>query len=183
MAVCESDIKSSSLHNDPGRGRGELDWGKVPQLLLSIAQRIQINTHAEEHISKFDMISNLRQVQPGKTFIFQWDGVNDHLAYAAKDFVNTEVLFDSSHGAGVLSKLWPKSKSAFECGYAGGLSPENVLEENEKIAKAADGIAYWIDMEGKVRSDNGKILDLDKVRTVLKLMKPFAMPWLKTELV
>lgn len=150
---------------------GELDWSAVPQTLLTTARRIQINTHAEPHVSQFGMVEKLRE-QEDKTFIFQWDNVNDHLAYAAQGcYIKADVLYDGSHGAGVLPEVWPRATNAFYCGYAGGLGPENVVEQNKRIAVAADGLSYWIDMEGRVRTKDGSQLDLGKVRSVLELMK------------
>jgi hypothetical protein len=146
---------------------GELNWADVPQTLLATVQRIQINTHAESLVSRFQMFTKLQE-EPQKTWIFQWDGVNDHLAFAAKGLgLKVNALFDTSHGAGIKAKIWPRKVHPIYCGYAGGLSAENIPNELPKIYEAVHGNEFWIDMEGKVRDHNER-LDLDKVRKVLK---------------
>ena len=61
-----------------------------------------------------------------------------------------------------------------ECGYAGGLGPDNVVEQVQKISQHVDPSAsIWIDMERRVRSDDDKWLDLGKVRTVLAKMATY----------
>ena len=64
-----------------------------------------------------------------------------------------DALFDDSFGEGIQPKAW--SKPLFEDvfqGYAGGLSPENIQEELEKISKVATGNIF-IDAEGKLKQD------------------------------
>lgn len=151
---------------------GELKWEELPTGLLAVAKRIQINTHAEPHLSKMAMISKLSE-QSEKTFIFQWDGVNDHLAYVANSFnLSVNALYDSSHGTGILPQKWESVRHIhIPCGYAGGLGPENLLQELPKIAAAAGHAAIWIDMERRVRTDDDSALDLDKVRRVLEITR------------
>ncbi len=109
---------------------------------------------------------------PGKEFIFQWDGVNDHMAHAAHAYgVKTAALFDTSGGAGILPADWPEPTKQFWCGYAGGLGPDNVAEQVEKINQTCNGL-FWIDMERRVRTDDDSALDMAKVRKVLELCAP-----------
>jgi len=65
-----------------------------------------------------------------------------------------DALFDDSFGEGLLpdERQAPLFDDVF-FGYAGGLSPENVAGELEKIAKVASG-AVFIDAEGKLK-ENG----------------------------
>jgi hypothetical protein len=150
---------------------GELKWSELPHVLLGVAQRVQINTHAEAHVSRTAMMANLIG-WPLKTFIFQWDGVNDHLAYAAQAYgIRVNALFDTSHGAGALAGSWPRSVLSLPCGYAGGLSADNVAEQLGEIEKASGGLDYWIDMEGRIRDRNG-CFDLEKVEQVLTICEP-----------
>ena len=62
-----------------------------------------------------------------------------------------DALFDDSFGEGLLpkSRQEPLFDDVFQ-GYAGGISPENVACELEKIAKVATG-AVFIDAEGKLK--------------------------------
>lgn len=162
--------------------KGQLDLSMLPLDLLRATGRIQINTHAEEHVSTVGFIRTLSQlvgqsVRTDLQFIFQWDGVNDHLAFAAKSYgLNVCALFDTSHGAGRLPFEWPRTARDFWCGYAGGLGPDNIADELPKIEQANTWPGtvlardYWIDMERRVRTDQ-EVLDIGKVRTVLDICK------------
>lgn len=147
---------------------GESVWHEIPGALAYRAQRVQINTHAEVHGSKVAMVGCLREI-PAREIIFQWDGVNDHLAHAMAGYgLNTSALFDTSGGAGALPPFWPSPDPALPCGYAGGLGPDNVVDNVRKIAALCGPTPFWIDMERRVRSDDDAKLDLDKVERVLR---------------
>lgn len=151
---------------------GTLDWCEVPDV-IDVSARVQINTHAEPHESRTAMAANLKQ-QSHKQFIFQWDGVNDHLAYAMQPYgLNVAALFDTSGGAGRLPGSWPEP-TPIPCGYAGGLSPDNVVEQVAIIEKLCPK-PYWIDMERRVRTDDDSALDMARVRRVLELCKPLVV--------
>jgi hypothetical protein len=154
---------------------GELYWGELPPC-LEIGRRVQINTHAERHVSTTALFAKLRE-KSDKAYIFQWDGVNDHLTFAAHSYgLDVAALYDTSGGAGILPGSWPAPSSAdFWFGYAGGLGPENVVEQITKIEDVVDGRHYWIDMERSVRSEDDSRLDLDKVRRVLEQCAPMVV--------
>ena len=75
------------------------------------------------------------------------------------------LLYDDSHGKGVVPKKYrpPVFKDLLQ-GYCGGIGEDNVEEVVKKIAAAqTDSKAkVYLDAEGKVRSADGKHLDLDK---------------------
>ena len=83
------------------------------------------------------------------------------------------VLGDHSGGRGVLPQSWtPQFMSEVEMyGYAGGLSPENIGEQIELIAKVSEGREFWIDMESGIRTSEK--FDLKKVQAVLEILKPY----------
>lgn len=74
-----------------------------------------------------------------------------------------DVLFDASGGRGILPGDWPEAHSETFCGYAGGLSPDNVAAAVDVIKTRARH--YWIDMESGVRDENDRF-SLDKCRAV-----------------
>lgn len=78
-------------------------------------------------------------------------------------------LYDRSGGAGVVPDNWDAAAfhtGAF-CGYAGGIGPDNVVDVLEKIGWVhPKDKPFWIDMEGKIRSEEW--LDLDKCEAVAK---------------
>lgn len=154
--------------------RGHMDWNGLPEVRI-VADRVQLNTHAEEHVSCVSMFDWMAQ-RSAKQFIIQLDGVNDHLLDAAlARRINAVGLFDCSHGAGVLPADWPAPQHHnVYTGYAGGLGPENVADQIYKIDQAHYGTlqaGWWIDMEGRVRDSEEK-LDLEKVRRVLETCAP-----------
>jgi hypothetical protein len=145
---------------------GSLNWDDVPEI-VSVSQRVQINTHAEPHVSTMGLVASLL-LQPGKQFVFQWDGINNHLTYAAQAYgLDVAALFDTSGGAGILPTAWPEPAKEFPCGYAGGLGPLNVVEQVRKISDLCSK-PFWIDMERRVRTDDDSRLEMASVRKVLK---------------
>lgn len=65
-----------------------------------------------------------------------------------------DVLFDDSFGEGKLpdTQRPPLFEDVFQ-GYAGGLSPENIVQELDKISKVAK-TNIFIDAEGKLKDNN-----------------------------
>lgn len=76
-------------------------------------------------------------------------------------------LFDQSGGRGIEPGAWPKSHATSQCGYAGGIGPDNVLDVLSRI----DSTDFWIDMESKVRDANDRF-DLDAVERVCQAVWP-----------
>ena len=86
-----------------------------------------------------------------------------------EDFPNetrVDWLFDTSFGAGVAPKAWPRlPKDGPFCGFSGGINPDNVADVVAAIG-AAEGDLYWIDMESGIRTDGW--LDLQKCEAVCR---------------
>ena len=138
-----------------------------------IFDRIQINTHAQAHSYSDTGIAKLN-VFPGKEFIFQYDNVNTELVTAAQNAsVNFSALFDLSHGAGIAPSQWPNLLPNTRCGYAGGLSPENLADQIERIEEKAGDTPIWIDMETHVRSNDDALFDLEKVARCLEIASKY----------
>lgn len=80
----------------------------------------------------------------------------------ATNYRNISFLFDSSCGTGKLSLDFPDPPKGFMCGYAGGISHENILTVLTNITPREN---IWVDMESSLRTDtkNGNIFDLTKV--------------------
>ncbi len=152
--------------------RGTMDWTELPEVRI-VADRVQINTHAEEHVCTSAAIDWFA-ARSAKEFILQLDGVNDIVFDACHHHkLRVTGLFDRSHGAGRLPERWPTPyfTGVSRYGYAGGLGPDNLRTEIPKIAEASGCCDFWIDMEGKVRDDSDR-LDLSKVRRVLEICAP-----------
>lgn len=133
-------------------------------------KRIQLNFHAQVHLLEREKFFKVLTQPPfaGKQIIFQLDNVNNDLLQVARESgINAVPLFDTSGGAGILPKNWPNPIGNY-CGYAGGLSPENISEQLEKISETTNG-PIWIDTETRVRSEDDKQFDLKKVIKFLSL--------------
>lgn len=143
--------------------------------LAEMFKRIQLNFHAEPHEPNFDEFEYILQTSAlGKDVIFQMDGENEHIFNTMEKRIGKiSPLFDASGGCGVLPKEWPNPIGY--CGYAGGLSPENVAEELKKISKVASDSVVWVDAETLLRSDNDRQFDLKKVRDFLKNAEPWVV--------
>jgi hypothetical protein len=158
---------------------GDLD--QAVRELVGQHARVQLNFHAERNTCKPDeFASALKRLEPCQ-FIFQIDGAqgNSHMEslFLVSD-IDAVPLFDISGGAGILPKTWPKPvnmrKSEYLYhGYAGGLGPDNLLEQLPLIGEAAGTARIWIDMETRVRSADDQVFDLVKVRRCLEIAKLF----------
>lgn len=138
--------------------------------------RVQINTHGEQH--KIDAVKLIEamNIWPEKEFIFQYDNVKVHslaLELAVANKANCSALFDLSHGAGLLPEAWPEPLYGVKCGYAGGISPDNIQEQIKAVEEQADELETWIDMETHVRSDQDRLFDINKVDSCLRQASPF----------
>lgn len=155
------------------------DWPE----LSGMFGRWQFNFHAIVHsIGEpfWPMLSD--PLWQSSAIIFQVDGVNDWISdRAISHGVIPAMLYDRSGGAGRLPDLWPlHSRRQIYCGYAGGLSPANVVFHLPKIAEAA-GRSFWIDVETHVRSEDDERFDLDRVTGFLEAVEPFVMNALNRE--
>lgn len=95
------------------------------------------------------------------------------LSIDVTQFLNAGVypLFDASGGNGLSPKVWPapfktEYGTKLFCGYAGGLGPENVSKELNRINDVAGDATVWIDMQSKLRNAKDEF-DLKKCRQVL----------------
>lgn len=164
-----------------GRWVRDLLIGKVsfPIEFLDCFRRIQLNFHDERTECKpVEFAKALRGIGLNKQFIFQIDRTagNRHM-WAAKEAdpeLNLVPLFDVSGGAGESPRQWPKPFPEHHYhGYAGGIGPDNIFNELKRIREVAHGYKVWIDMETKVRSDNDRLFDFNKVGFVLATCRPY----------
>lgn len=137
-------------------------------------KRIQLNFISEKY--DINEIRKLFERESKKIIITQYNNANMKLWRKLSDFNNHNVLFDSSGGRGteiqnICSPLDIESEGLpFKainplCGYAGGISEDNVTEILNKIMKVTNNNNFWIDMEQKLRDkkDNLDLLICEKV--------------------
>jgi hypothetical protein len=155
--------------------KGDTSFKKEIWNLLCMSARIQINTHGIEH--EFNEEAFLHSLKASYTtqHILQYDDVNINIINACikSKCINVQTLFDLSHGDGILPDVWPTPITGIRCGYAGGLSPDNVEANIHKISDLCKDTPFWIDMETHVRSNNDRQFDLAKVEAVLEISKQY----------
>ncbi|MFA5300820.1 MAG: hypothetical protein WC389_21730 [Lutibacter sp.] len=148
------------------------------QLYFRMFDRIQLNFHAQPHFAKDGYLYYLKMFGD-KPIIFQMDGTNENLYHGVKNFhVMAYPLYDLSGGNGVLPDKWDKPIGNY-CGYAGGLSPENLQENLGKLSDIVGDIPIWIDAETSLRSNDNMQFDIDKVVRFLIVAKPYVISNLK----
>tara|TARA_Y100000034_G_scaffold136240_1_gene211737 strand:- start:1594 stop:2337 length:744 start_codon:yes stop_codon:yes gene_type:complete len=156
--------------------KGEWSFITDRPSICQMFDRFQLNFHAQLHKldrEKFLIPLNGVCVNYAKQLIFQMDDVNnDILDIARQRTVDAVPLFDISGGKGILPEEWPQARNMY-CGYAGGLSPDNIEEQMEKIEKVAGDGPIWVDVETHVRSDDDKLFDMDKVEMFLHRISPW----------
>lgn len=140
------------------------DWGWAVELFKSVPMlfdRIQLNTHGVEHEVSLALLGDsvLEMLRMEYNIIFQYDLANtkafEHVAAQSNRcgcHAGVHALFDLSHGEGRLSTSYPAPLPGTYCGYAGGLSPDNVREELDKIINVTKTADFWIDAETHLRS-------------------------------
>ncbi len=151
------------------------DLAGLQRFPVALFERIQLNTHGEKHDFTPEALTLIKETVR-QQIIFQGDNVNtDLFAEAKKQELNHSILFDLSHGAGILPEEWPEVLDDVRCGYAGGLSPENLECQIQKINKNVAGVEVWIDMETHVRSNGDKQFDIAKVNACLQIASKYVI--------
>jgi len=94
----------------------------------------------------------------------------------SKHDLKWDILYDASFGGGKMAQqyaapLYPGIRQ----GYAGGLGPDNIEAELEKIraVQINQNAEIWIDAEGKLRNQDKKTLDLAKAEQFYKKIMAF----------
>ncbi|ETV92486.1 hypothetical protein H310_13175 [Aphanomyces invadans] len=124
-------------------------------------QRVQINATAANRV-QVDLARTSDYVQgiltcmreaPDVEWIVQTNQETKPLwtALLATPPPNMSILFDASCGLGVPMTEFPKPFDTVLCGYAGGISPTNIVQMLARIGEASDGRPVWIDMESSLR--------------------------------
>jgi phosphoribosylanthranilate isomerase len=154
-----------SMHVCGSWARGLAFWSDLPSI-RAFAQRIQINGT----VTKLGPIS-CSALAKNRQVIFQ---LPRSLVFAnalrRDNNISVAGLFDESGGDGVAPEHAPPPVDGMYCGYAGGIGPDNVVERIQAINAVCPN-DFWIDMEGRVRTDD--VLDMAKVRSVLKQASVF----------
>jgi phosphoribosylanthranilate isomerase len=158
LHVCGKETKELLAQNE----------NSVALNLLPFVNRVQINFLYKEH--QVEQLENLCKAFPHINFITQHNNRNADL-YKKVLSTNHQVLFDQSGGRGIETTQWEAPLENKICGYAGGLALQNINNQFASIQSVADR-PFWIDMEGKIRTDD--LLDLNICKEILSAVSKVA---------
>lgn len=147
---------------------------RLLQLLASRRGRAQLNFNQSKNPVDLVRLRALMYAHPQVTFITQDNESNVEVTRAFHGALNHAILFDSSGGRGIAPGRWPAALSEVPCGYAGGLGPNNVADEVDRIARAAGARPAWIDMETSLRTQDllgNDWLSMERCLAVLKVVE------------
>lgn len=174
-----------AFHRTPANFAGHLCGGYLRDLIsgnftasadrqedFRIFQRFQLNFHGNAIPSVVGLESVLRSRHDVNQFIFQMDGVNEPIFHWLRErAIPLMPLFDQSHGEGVLPTTYPQPLGEL-CGYAGGLGPDNLQEQLQRLETQVGDRSVWVDMETRVRNDQEEF-DLNKVNQCIDIAAPY----------
>lgn len=139
--------------------------------------RLQFNMgkdRLKKAVSNLSFETALQSIKKNSIIGGDYSVVTDKSIFFRNNLISP--LFDASGGRGIGTKEWPTPFSENDisifCGYAGGLGPDNLLDEIKIIEAVVGNSSIWIDMETSLRSDKGRKFDLAKCEKVLDLMLP-----------
>ena len=167
---------AGSLPASPARPRFALHvcgTAAVDQLIAGIGfaaelarpfDRIQVNFQSDRY--PLAAVRALLARHSRQEIITQHNEANATLWQSLADAPNHAVLFDTSGGRGIERSDWPAPLPGVRCGYAGGLGPDQLAAQRERIRVAAGEVPFWIDMEGKLRDSDDRF-DLARAQAVL----------------
>jgi len=143
--------------------------------------RVQLNFSQSRGGINLDALSTLLDRYPSLKVITQHNDANEGVWKRLCGHANYVALFDSSGGRGVERSAWPAPLHGIHCGYAGGLGPDNLAMELTRIRAAASGHPHWIDMEGKLRTEDDTF-DLQRAEAcLLEAMISLCLDWMSPE--
>lgn len=147
-----------------------------------IIKRWQLNLGDATSIPCADKTSKIIKNYRQNEFVFPYNNnkkLQEFISRLDSKGVNFSLLYDSSYGAGISPESWNSPVYMnHPQGYAGGLSPENVSENLDKIAKVAGSRTdIWIDAEGKLKIPGTKTFDIQRAKQYINA----ALNWQKTK--
>jgi hypothetical protein len=144
---------NAALHVCGGGAKAELLAGGMDDLLDKV-RRIQVNG-----ILQADEVERICARYPTHAIITQHRPGNEGLL--AVTAPNHALLVDGSGGQGLAPSGWVRPATPKAVGFAGGLGPDSLVAELPRIRAVATG-SWWVDMEGRIRTDDRFDADLAK---------------------
>lgn len=154
--------------------RGDWEAQSEYRDIFADFQRFQLNAdYAKSRKYLPNLPSALRELSPSGQFIVQLTGepLNEEVAQnLAAAGLDVAFLFDGSGGWGKTPESW-RAAEGCNCGYAGGLNPENLEATLPQIEAAAGDARVYLDLESGARDADNRF-DLAKVERILEIVAP-----------
>lgn len=155
--------------------RTEICRGKIPYEIKRmwdlkrdngkpVIGRVQVNINGGNTPFRFyaQRVADIIRAYLDIEFIFQYTPKQrDRICALNETGAKFSLLFDASGGRGISPDAWhaPVMEN-HKMGYSGGLSPENVVDNLDKINMVLPlGYNTWIDAEGKLKNPDTKQFD------------------------
>jgi hypothetical protein len=136
-----------------------------------VIKRWQLNIGDGTNNFDAEKIARLIEMFPENDFLFPFNPyVQSKISALYKTNAKFSLMYDSSYGYGICPDRWnPPVYNDRNMGYAGGLSPENVAQNLEKISQVVPkDYTTWIDAEGKLMKPNSRTWDMKNVTNYVK---------------
>jgi hypothetical protein len=135
--------------------------------------RVQININGGKDSFRFytNKVADIIRAYPNIEFIFQYTAKQKRrLGKLDHTDVPFSMLFDASGGCGKLPKQWHAPiNSNHKMGYSGGLGPDNISENLDKINMVVPANSnIWIDAEGKLKNPDIKQFDIARAERYIE---------------
>lgn len=143
-------------------------------------RRLQLNIGDRTQNFDANAVAKLIRLHPEHEFIFPYnDHVKDKIDELHKTGAKFSLLYDASYGYGISPDKWDAPVyDNIPMGYAGGMSPENVTENLNKISAVTPrDYTTWIDAEGRLMKPGTRHFDIDRARQYIKK----ALAWQDTQ--
>ena len=136
-----------------------LNWMQITKCFhRPVIKRVQLNMPWATAINiNPDAVAQIIHDFPKHEFIFQYNkNTKDAIEKLHQTGAKFSLLFDASGGKGIAPSAWQKPVyETHPMGYSGGISPENVVDNLEKInCLVPEKQKIWIDAEGKLKTDD-----------------------------
>ena len=170
----------------------EGDYRDITELIEIGFKRFQLNptkangveVDSNRHIEYVQNIRNLIMQFSSVEFILQ---ANEETSFLYTALVNNHppgnmsILFDASCGTGITITSIHQPFKNIPCGYAGGISPSNLMSILESIEQVVGDLLVWVDMESSLRlrreDTNEDVFNIDACKDCISRVE--GSPYLK----
>jgi hypothetical protein len=154
-----------------GHGRADAHLGNRWSLEVASGKMGVLDEEVDPAVFRRVQLNHLGRAKPEEflvgaekrsdlTFVLSRSGATKSFCEPLDDILKTyqgpakvAFLYDDSWGQGRTPEDWPKVLTHAPCGYAGGLGPENLSEQIQKLLALNPDAQFWVDMESRLRNE------------------------------